>query len=54
LEEAAPIALQTVIGFLAGRHGSIQLVRFVLYGRRAYQVYADTLTELIGLDGEVT
>ncbi len=47
LEEAAPIALQTVHDYLVSRPNSgIELVRFVLYGPRAYQAYADALTKL--------
>ncbi|HDH10128.1 MAG TPA: O-acetyl-ADP-ribose deacetylase, partial [Chloroflexi bacterium] len=35
MEEAAPIALRTVIDYLK-THTDIELVRFVLFGRRAY------------------
>jgi O-acetyl-ADP-ribose deacetylase (regulator of RNase III) len=49
LDEAAPIALQTVIDYLAAqREGEIELVRFVLYGWQAYQVYQRTLARLAG------
>ncbi|HFD40514.1 MAG TPA: O-acetyl-ADP-ribose deacetylase [Anaerolineae bacterium] len=47
LAEAAPIALQTVHDYLAAQdQGEIELVRFVLYGPRAYRVYADALSRL--------
>jgi O-acetyl-ADP-ribose deacetylase (regulator of RNase III) len=40
VEEAAPIALQTVIDYLSGEAGhGIDLVRFVLYGQQAYETY---------------
>ena len=38
LDEAAPIALKTVMDTLKA-HPGIQLVRFVLFGREAYQAY---------------
>jgi len=46
LEEAAPIALKTVIDYLKG-HPDIQLVRFVLFGKEAYQAYAKALQDLL-------
>ncbi|MGD8466567.1 MAG: O-acetyl-ADP-ribose deacetylase [Anaerolineae bacterium] len=47
LEEAAPIALGTVMKVLASGEGEgIQRVRFVLFGRRAYDVYAQALAHL--------
>lgn len=47
MDEAAPVALQTVIDFLsAHREGSVQLVRFVLYGRQAYETYQRALARL--------
>jgi O-acetyl-ADP-ribose deacetylase (regulator of RNase III) len=47
LEDAAPVALQTTIDYLSAQEGDgIQLVRFVLYGRRAYQTYAHALVRL--------
>lgn len=47
LEEAAPIALRTVIDYLSsGQARSIDLVRFVLYGRRAYEVYRRALQDM--------
>ena len=58
LDEAAPIALQTVIDYLAAQEeGGIELVRFALYGWRAYQVYQRALLRLtgaepVGQDGE--
>jgi O-acetyl-ADP-ribose deacetylase (regulator of RNase III) len=48
LDEAAPVALQSVINFLNGQPQSgIELVRFVLYGRQAYEAYQRALTSLI-------
>jgi len=47
LEEAAPIALRTVIDYLQA-HTDIELVRFVLFGRHAYRVYEEALTDIIG------
>lgn len=46
LEEAAEVALRTVIRYLS-RGSTLQLVRFVLYDSRAYQVYCDTLERLL-------
>lgn len=47
LEEAAPIALRTVAGYLSGEEGhGIELVRFVLYGRQAFDVYRRALQRL--------
>jgi O-acetyl-ADP-ribose deacetylase (regulator of RNase III) len=47
MHEAAPIALGTVTDFLSAQdQGSVQLVRFVLYGSRAYEVYRRALIEL--------
>ena len=46
LEEAAPIALRTVMDYLQA-HTDIELVRFVLFGRRAYRVYEEALTALM-------
>jgi O-acetyl-ADP-ribose deacetylase (regulator of RNase III) len=52
MEEAAPVALQTVIDYLRD-HPEIKLVRFVLFpegdlgvGQRAYQIYAAALKTL--------
>lgn len=48
LDEAAPIALQTVIDYLTVQgQGGIGAVRIVLYGRQAYQVYQRVLTQLV-------
>jgi O-acetyl-ADP-ribose deacetylase (regulator of RNase III) len=51
MEEAAPIALQTVMDYLElqDRNG-IALVRFVLYGQEAFHVYRRALNQLT--DGE--
>lgn len=46
LEEAAPIALKTVIDYLKA-HPDIQLVRFVLFGNDAYQAYEKALKNLL-------
>jgi O-acetyl-ADP-ribose deacetylase (regulator of RNase III) len=46
LEEAAPIALQTAINYLDS-HTDIELVHFVLFGSRAYQVYEKALKEIM-------
>jgi len=45
LEEAAPIALKTVMEYLKS-HLDIQLVRFVLFGQEAYHAYEKALKEL--------
>ena len=45
LEEAAPIALKTVMDYLKAQP-DIQLVRFVLFGREAYQAYEKALRDL--------
>jgi len=46
IEEAAPIALQTAINYLE-LHTDVELVRFVLFGRRAYQVYEKALQKIL-------
>ena len=46
LEEAAPIALRTVTDYLKS-HPEIQLVRFVLFGKEAYQAYEKALKEVM-------
>lgn len=46
IEEAAPIALRTVADYLKD-HPEIQLVRFVLFGKAAYQAYEKALREMI-------
>ena len=49
MDNAAAIALRTVAEYLAAEGESdIRLVRFVLFGREAYQVYQRTLKELVG------
>lgn len=47
MEEAAPVALRTVIDYLSGEaeHG-IELARFVLYGQQAYDTYRRALQRL--------
>jgi len=49
MEEAAPIALRTVIDYLK-THTDIELVRFVLFGHRAYQIYERALKEILAQD----
>ncbi len=46
LEEAAPIALKTVMDYLKA-HPDIERIRFVLFGREAYQSYEKALKNLI-------
>jgi O-acetyl-ADP-ribose deacetylase (regulator of RNase III) len=43
LEASAEIALGTCVAFALSRATSLKLVRFVLFGEKAYQVYADSL-----------
>jgi O-acetyl-ADP-ribose deacetylase (regulator of RNase III) len=45
LEEAAPIALKSVMDYLKA-HPDIQLVRFVLFGQDAHQAYEKALKDL--------
>ena len=46
LDQAARIALRTVIDTL-GEHPEIELVRFVLFGQHAYDVYERALVETL-------
>ncbi len=47
LDEAAPVALGTAIEYLAAQdQDGIELVRFVLYGQRAYQAYVHAMSRL--------
>jgi O-acetyl-ADP-ribose deacetylase (regulator of RNase III) len=46
MEEAAPIALATVINYLR-QHPEITMVRFVLFGQQAYRAYEAALKTLI-------
>lgn len=48
INEASTIALKTVIDYLK-THTDMELVRFVLYGQKAYQVYEKSLQELVKL-----
>ncbi|OHC00518.1 MAG: O-acetyl-ADP-ribose deacetylase [Planctomycetes bacterium RIFCSPLOWO2_12_FULL_39_13] len=48
INEASTIALKTVIDYLK-TYTDIKLVRFVLYGQKAYQVYEKALQELTKL-----
>lgn len=50
LEKAAPLALKTVIDFFKERKG-IALVRFVLYGEKAYLTYEKALQRLMRTEG---
>ena len=45
VDEASRIALTTVIGYLK-EHPEIELVRFVLFNRQAYDAYSRTLSSL--------
>lgn len=47
MEEAAPIALGTVMDYLR-EHPEIERVRFVLFGRAAYETYRRALEGLLG------
>jgi O-acetyl-ADP-ribose deacetylase len=47
ITEAARIALKTVMDYLAD-HPEIKLVRFLLFGRLAYEAYEKALKELLG------
>ena len=52
LEEAAGVALHTVIGFLRAKPASgIELVRFVLFGQRAFDAYSHALKRVMGDKG---
>jgi len=46
LDQAARIALRTVVDYLS-EHPEIELVRFVLFGRPAYEVYERALLETL-------
>jgi len=46
VNEAANIALKTAIDYLK-EHGDIELVRFVLFGRNTYDIFAEELRKLI-------
>ena len=46
IRDAAKVALETVMEFLRG-HPEIKLVRFVLFGRPAYEAYEAMLRELM-------
>ncbi len=45
VHEAAQIALKTAINYLK-EHSDIELVRFVLFGRTAYDIFAEELKKL--------
>jgi O-acetyl-ADP-ribose deacetylase (regulator of RNase III) len=49
LEEAAAVALKTVIDFLRAP-GEIELLRFVLFGSEAYQAYEEALKRLMKVE----
>jgi O-acetyl-ADP-ribose deacetylase len=44
MKDAAKVALTTILDYLA-QHPEIELVRCVLFGRAAYEVYAEVLKE---------
>ncbi len=46
VHEAARIALKTVMDYLA-EHGDIEMVRFVLFGRKMFDVFAEEMKKLI-------
>ena len=46
VNEAAEIALKTAIDYLK-EHDDIELVRFVLFGRKTYDIFAEELKKLI-------
>jgi O-acetyl-ADP-ribose deacetylase (regulator of RNase III) len=46
LDEAAPVALGTVIEYLRSHPKPVRRVRFVLYGQGAYRAYEQALTRL--------
>jgi len=46
LNEAAHIALKTAIDYL-NEHSDIELVRFVLFGRKTYDIFTDELRKLL-------
>jgi O-acetyl-ADP-ribose deacetylase (regulator of RNase III) len=46
VNEAAQIALKTAIDYLKG-HSDIELVRFVLFGRKTYDIFAEELKKLL-------
>jgi len=46
LEEAAEIALKTAIAYLK-EHADIELIRFVLFGQKTYEIYEKVLKRLI-------
>jgi len=50
MNEAAKIALRTTIDYLKA-HPEIELVRFVLFGQRAYEVYEAALREIMAEAG---
>ncbi len=50
LEEAAPVALGTILSFLKENEYP-QLVRMVLWGEKAYEAYRHALAELVKREG---
>jgi O-acetyl-ADP-ribose deacetylase (regulator of RNase III) len=46
MEEAAEIALKTAINYLK-KHTDIKLIRFVLFGQKAYETYERVLKKLV-------
>jgi len=53
MQEAAPVALRTVIGFLRNEAHDLSLVRFVMYAQEdpeAYSIYERVLQQLMSKD----
>ncbi|PJF26582.1 MAG: O-acetyl-ADP-ribose deacetylase [Phototrophicales bacterium] len=54
LEEAAPIALRTVIDFAGeAADSSIELIRFVLFNKKTYDAFSAALRQLASADSRV-
>lgn len=53
LEEATPVALNTVMEF-AREHDTVTLVRFVLFGKQAFNAYSSTLKQAAAAYEDVT
>ncbi len=45
MEEAARVAITTVMNEIAKRKGKFELIRFVLFGREAFETWAKILEE---------
>lgn len=53
VEEAAPIALNTIIDF-ARTHHTLTLVRFVLFSEEVFQTYSAALAEAVAANDDLT